>query len=104
MRLGQLHRYLGELLDNGTDEHLLVCIPGEDVARACEVDRLMLATGPVNEDASPAYTGFLQREAQVLVLMSGAVHAEQLSESHQLTMPDPLTPEKSWPTGDLRKK
>lgn len=104
MRLGQLHRYLGELLEHGADEHLLVCIPGGKPARACEVDRLMLASGPVDEDASPAYAGFLQREAQVLVLMSGPVYTEQLSGSHQLTAPEPLAPEKSWPAGDWRKK
>lgn len=103
MRLGQLHRYLGELLAHGTDEHLLVCIPGEDVSRACEVDRLMLATGPVSEDASPGYAGFLQRDGQVLVLMSGLAHPERLSESHHLSAPEPLAPEKSWPAGDWRK-
>lgn len=104
MRLGQLYRYLGELLEHGTDEHLLVCIPGEDVARACEVDRLMLATGPVNEDASPAYTGFLQRDAQVVVLTSGPGHLERLTGSHVLTAPEPPVPAKSWPDGDWRKK
>lgn len=104
MRLGQLHRYLGELLALGADEHLLVCIPAENIARVCEVDRLMLASGPVNEDASPAYAGFLQRDAQALVLMSGPAHPEQLSGSHHLAAPGSLAPGKSWPDGDWRRK
>ncbi|EMW2203311.1 MULTISPECIES: hypothetical protein [Citrobacter] len=104
MRLGQLYRYLGELLDNGADEHLLVCIPGDGTLQPGEVDRLMLATGAVSEDASPAYAGFLQRDAQVVVLTSGPGHLERLTGSHVLTAPEPPAPAKSWPAGDWRRK
>lgn len=104
MRLGQLHRYLGELLRNGADEHVLVCIPGNEAALPCEVDRVMLATGLCCEDASPGYAGFLQREGQVLVLTSGREHLERLTCSHQLTAPELAVPVKSWPAGDWRKK
>lgn len=104
MRLGQLHQYLGELLEKGVDKHMLVCIPRDGTSLLGEVDRLMLATGSVSEDASPAYAGFLQRDAQVAVLISGPGHLESITGSHALTPPEPPAPAKTWPAGDWRKK
>ncbi|MEQ4958839.1 hypothetical protein [Enterobacter hormaechei] len=102
MRLGQLHRYLGDLLASGMDEHLLVCVPDGDSRLPSEVDRLLLAAGTYSEDASPGYTGFLLREGNVLVLTSGPGQLEQLTGSHSLTVPSPAAPVKSWPEGCWR--
>ena len=48
--------------------------------------------------------GFLQRDAQVVVLTSGPGHLERLTGSHVLTAPEPPAPAKSWPAGDWRRK
>ncbi|HGY1772646.1 TPA: hypothetical protein ACNVNE_001529 [Klebsiella aerogenes] len=104
MRLGQLHRYLGELLALGVDEHMPVCIPVSDMPGVSEVDRVTEADGGYSEDASPGYAGFLKREGRVMVLTSGAAHLESLTGSHRLSAPVVALPAKNWPAGDWRKK
>ncbi|MCT4737235.1 hypothetical protein [Raoultella ornithinolytica] len=95
MRLGQLHQWLGSLLEAGTDQDLPVCILGRGECLPGETDRAVIASGTYREDASPGYAGFMQKEGLVMVLLSGAESREQLATSHTLSAPEPGVPEKN---------
>lgn len=93
MRLGQLYSYLGDMLREGADENLPVCVPCAGGHPPAEVDRIMHANGRYQEDAGPGYAWFLQRDGHVMVLMSGTAQREHLTRTHTLTPTLPPTPE-----------
>lgn len=104
MRLGQLHNWLGNLIESGTDEDLPVCLSVVGGGLPSEVDRAVMAEGDFSADVSPYYAGFMQREGTVLVLVSGVQSLECLVESHKLIVPEPDIPLKTWPEGNWRKE
>lgn len=95
MRVGQLYSWLGQLLEEGMDKDIPVCITNHMLPT--EVDRAVIASGLYYEDASPGYAGcFMRRDGMVIVLLSGVESREQLAGSHRLSVPEPEVPEKSW--------
>jgi len=102
MRLHELHEYTARLLAAGVDRNFPVCVTDRDRKGGldlCEVNEVLMVTGPFREDPSPKLPGFLVRTGKVVLLTSGAIDYDTLSRSHVVEYVPVEAPEKSWPNG-----
>lgn len=69
MNLGQLHQYLGELIEAGTDRSLPVVVPGlKSEALPQELSEAMAIEGAYEADPAPLAKGYTEHAGAVLLL------------------------------------
>ncbi|NVL48670.1 hypothetical protein F2S72_01510 [Pseudomonas syringae pv. actinidiae] len=98
MNIGQLHKYLGELIEAGTDKKLPVVLPGdhiEDLPRELK-DATMIA-GEYYSDPAPLMVGACRSSGNCVLLSGMAFDFDTLKDTHTLDWPriDPPQPERN---------
>jgi hypothetical protein len=96
MNLEQLHQYLGELIEAGTERRLPVLLPGaHDEGQPQELTEAMLINGLYHADPAPLMVAIHQRTGPGLLLSGLSFDMDTLKESHTPTWPlvEPPVPE-----------
>lgn len=100
MDIGQLHEYLGELLQAGVDPHTIVCLPEGDDGELFELEDCDLVQGAFREDPSPKLPAPLFRQGQVIRLKSVGFDCSSIDPADEIVIDLPVeAPEKKWPNG-----
>lgn len=93
MNLEQLHKYLGELIEAGTERKLPVLLPGaHDEEQPQELTEAMLINGLYYADPSPLMVGFHQRTGAGLLLSGLTFDMDTLKDSHAPAWPPVESP------------
>lgn len=99
MNLEQLHQYLGELIEAGTERKLPVLLPGANAEeQPQELTNAMLINGSYHADPAPLMVGFHQRTGAGLLLSGLTFDMDTLNNSHVSAWPpvEPPVPERSF--------
>ena len=83
MNLVQLHQYLGELIEAGTDRKLTMLMPGNHPESApYELTSAMLVNGRYYADPLPLASGAKLKSGAGILLYGLQFDLDQLKESH----------------------
>jgi hypothetical protein len=88
MNLGQLHQYLGELIEAGTDRRLPVVVPGSQTeALPQELSEAMAIEGAYEADPAPLAKGYTEHAGAVLLLHGVSFDMDTLKATHRSEWP-----------------
>lgn len=88
MNLGQLHQFLGELIEAGTDSRLPVVLPGLYAeALPQELSEAMVIAGAYEADPAPLAIGYTEHAGTALLLHGVGFDMDTLQSSHRSEWP-----------------
>lgn len=88
MNLEQLHQYLGDLIEAGTDRKLPVVLPGQSPDdRPQELSESMIIDGVYQVDPAPLARGYTEDEGRALLLYGVGFDLDVLNETHRTEWP-----------------
>lgn len=88
MNLGQLHQFLGELIEAGTDRRLPVLLPGlNEEGLPQELSEAMTIHGEYEADPAPLLKGYDVRVGTALMLHGVGFDMDTLKATHRSEWP-----------------
>lgn len=88
MNLGQLHQYLGDLIESGTNRKLTVVLPGRSPEdRPQELSESMIVVGLYQVDPAPLARGYTEEVGRALMLYGVGFDLDALKETHRTEWP-----------------
>ena len=88
MNLGQLHQFIGEMIEAGTDRRLPVVLPGLHAgALPQELSEAMIIDGAYEADPAPLAKGYTEHSGTALMLHGIGFDMDTLKPTHRSEWP-----------------